>query len=84
MKKTMIIIGILFVVIIIIFSLFLKKAIDIDKTFYEIDSGAILFDNELNVMRTINHYFLLCRKGYCSRYFLDGILKNRCITFPLT
>lgn len=63
MKKTMIIIGILFVVIVIIFSLFLKKAIDIDKTFYEIDSGAILFDNEQNKIVTSNSGIIKVRWG---------------------
>ena len=32
----------------------LKKAIDIDKTVYEIDSGSILFDNEQNKIVTNN------------------------------
>ena len=49
-KKTMIIILGLFVIIIIIFSLFLKKSIDIDKTAYSVTNGAILFDKEKNMI----------------------------------
>lgn len=51
-KKTMIIMGILFILIIIIFSYALKKSIDIDKTAYEIKSGSILFDTDYNMLTT--------------------------------
>lgn len=49
-KKTMIIILVLFALIIIIFSLFLKKSIEIDKTAYEVSSGSILFDKDQNMI----------------------------------
>ncbi len=51
-KKTMIIIGILFVGIIVIFSLFLKKSMALDRTIYSIAPGSILFDNEQNMITT--------------------------------
>ncbi len=51
-KKTMIIIGALFVIIIVIFSLFLKKSIEIDRTAYKVASGSILFDVEQNMITT--------------------------------
>ena len=46
----MIIILILFVGIIVIFSLFLKKAIDVGKTAYKIAASSILFDKEMNMI----------------------------------
>ena len=52
MKKTMIIILILFVGIIIIFSLFLKKAIDVGKTAYKVSVGSIMFDKDMNMIST--------------------------------
>ena len=51
-KRTMIIILVLFAIIVIIFSLFLKKSIEIDRTAYEILPGSILFDNEQNMITT--------------------------------
>ena len=69
MKKTMIIIGILFVIFIVIFSLFLRKAIQIDKTFYEVSSGAILFDREQNKVVTNNTGIIRVRWG--GDYYLN-------------
>ena len=69
MKKTMIIMGILFVVIIIIFSLFLKKAIEVDKSVYEVGGGVILFDNEYNKI-TINDTGTI-RMRWGGDYYLD-------------
>ena len=54
MKKTMIIIGVLFVGIVIIFSLFLKKAIDVGKTAYVVASNSVMFDKDLNMITTVN------------------------------
>lgn len=51
-KKTMMIIGVLFVIIIVIFSLFLKKSIEIDRTAYTVSSGSILFDVDQNMITT--------------------------------
>ena len=51
-KKTMIILAVLFVGIIIIFSLFLKKSFDVEKTAYKISSGSIMFDEEYNMLTT--------------------------------
>ena len=52
-KKTIIIILVLFALIIIIFSLFIKKSIEIDRTAYEILPGSILFDKDQNMI-TLN------------------------------
>ena len=49
-KKTIMIVLILCVGIIIIFSLFLKKAIDVGKNVYQVDSGSILFDKYENMI----------------------------------
>ena len=51
-KKTIMIVMILCVGIVIIFSLFLKKAIDVGKTVYQVSSGSILFDNQENMITT--------------------------------
>lgn len=51
-KKTMIILAVLFIGIIIIFSLFLKKSFDVEKTAYKISSGSIMFDEEYNMLTT--------------------------------
>ena len=51
-KKTMVIILISFVGIIVIFSLFLKKAIDVGKTAYKIASSSVLFDKDMNMITT--------------------------------
>lgn len=51
-KKTMFIIFGLFAIIIVIFSLFLKKSIDIDRIAYEVPTGSILFDYEQNMITT--------------------------------
>ena len=62
-KKTMIIILILFVVIVVIFSYAIKKSIDIDRTAYEIKSGAIIFDKEQNMITTSNEGILRIKWG---------------------
>ena len=51
-KKTMMIILISFVGIIVIFSLFLKKAIDVGKTVYKVAASSILFDKDMNMITT--------------------------------
>ena len=50
MKKTMILIGVLFIIIIIIFSYAIKKSIDIKRTAYKLTIGAILFDKDQNML----------------------------------
>lgn len=62
-KKTMIIIGILFVGIVIIFSYAIKKSIDIDKTAYEINTGSIMFDKEYNMLTTSSEGILKIKWG---------------------
>ena len=51
-KRTMLIILILCVGIVVIFSLFLKMSIDINKTAYEVATSSILFDRDLNMITT--------------------------------
>ena len=74
-KKPMIIILILFVGIVIIFSLFLKKAIDVGKTVYTVPQLSILFDKDQNMITTVeegtikmkwggDYYFLYQDKEY--------------------
>ena len=63
-KKTKLTIGIvsgIFLIIIVIFSLFLKKYNDIDKILYNVDKGSILFDSDNNLISTT----------------IDGIIKIR-------
>ena len=62
-KKTMIIILILFVGIIIIFSLFLKKAIDVGRTAYKVVSSSVLFDNEQNLITTSDEGIIRVKWG---------------------
>lgn len=62
-KKTMIIILVLFAIIVVIFSLFLKKSIEIDKTAYEIESGSILFDKENNMITMKNEGIIRIKWG---------------------
>ncbi len=50
MKRTILIIGILFIAIIVIFSYAIKKSIDIDRTAYKLATGAILFDKDQNML----------------------------------
>ena len=49
-KRTIMIVLGLCVGIIVIFSLFLKKSIDIGKSVYQVSSGSILFDKEENMI----------------------------------
>lgn len=61
-NKTKKMIGIvlgLFLIIVVIFSLFLKKAIDIEKIEYKVLASSVLFDKEKNIITTT----------------LDGIIK---------
>ena len=51
-KRTMIIIGVIFAVFIIIFSLFLNRYNKVKTTAYRIATGSVLFDNEQNKIAT--------------------------------
>ena len=73
-KKTIIIIGILCVGIIVIFSLFLKKAIDVGKTAYTVKSGSILFDKDENMITTTSSGTLRIKWG--GDYYLIHDDKN--------
>lgn len=73
-KKTIIIISILFVVIIAIFSYAIKKSIDIGKTAYEINTGAIMFDKEQNMISTSKSGIIKIKWG--GDYYLKYDEKN--------
>ena len=62
-KKTMIIIFGLFAIIIVIFFLFLRKSIEIDRTVYEIKSGSILFDKNQNMLTLNNEGIIRIKWG---------------------
>ena len=62
-KKTMIMIFGLFAVIVVIFSLFLKKAVDVKKSVYEVGSGYVVFDNEYNMINTNSDGIIRLRWG---------------------
>ena len=51
-KKTIITIIALFMGIVVIFSLFLKKAIDVGKTVYKVTTSSVLFDKDQNMITT--------------------------------
>lgn len=68
-KKTMMIILGLFAIIIVIFFLFVKKAIEVDKTAYEVKSGAILFDKGNNMLTLTNKGVIKIKWG--GDYYLE-------------
>lgn len=73
-KKTMILLVGLFVIIIIIFSLFLKKSIDIEKTYYEVSDGDVLFDNEDTMLNIVGTGGIRIKWG--GSYYLNYEDKN--------
>ena len=73
-KKTIIIVMILCVGIVVIFSLFLKKSIDIGKTVYSVSSGSILFDKNENMITTSSSGTLRIKWG--GDYYLIYDDKN--------
>ena len=62
-KKTMIMIFGLFAIIIVIFSLFIKKSIDIERTAYEVSDGDVLFDNEYNMLNIVGNGVIKIKWG---------------------
>ena len=73
-KKTIIIVMILCVGIVVIFSLFLKKSIDIGKTVYSVSSGSVLFDKDENMITTSDNGTLRIKWG--GDYYLIYNDKN--------
>ena len=71
-KKTIMIVMILCVGIVIIFSLFLKKAIDVGKTVYQVSSGSILFDKQENMITTKSDATLRIKWGGDYYLIYDG------------
>ncbi len=73
-KRTMLIISAVFVIIVVIFSLFLKRSIDVAKTAYEVDTGSILFDNDKNMITTTKESKIKIR--WAGNYYLQYDDKN--------
>lgn len=73
-KKTIMIVIILCVGIVVIFSLFLKKSIDIGKSVYSVSSGSILFDKDENMITTSSSGTLRIKWG--GDYYLIYNDKN--------
>lgn len=73
-KKTIMIVMILCVGIVVIFSLFLKKSIDIGRTAYSVSSGSILFDKDENMITTSSSGTLRIKWG--GDYYLIYDDKN--------
>lgn len=73
-KRTILIVVALCIGIIVIFSLFLKKAIDVGKSVYEISSGSILFDKDENMITTSGDATLRIKWG--GDYYLIYNDKN--------
>ncbi len=73
-KKTIVIVIILCVGIVVIFSLFLKKSIDIGKSVYSVSSGSILFDKDENMITTSSSGTLRIKWG--GDYYLIYNDKN--------
>lgn len=67
-KRTIMIIAILFIVFTIIFSLFLKRSIDVAKAAYTVDIGSILFDNEENMITTTTESSI--KMKWAGNYYL--------------
>ncbi|MEE3343335.1 MAG: hypothetical protein VZS44_04510 [Bacilli bacterium] len=74
-KRTMIIIGAIFVIFIIIFSLFLNRYNKVKKTAYRIQTGSVLFDHEQNKIVTKNDATMRIKWGgdYYLNYNDDNI-----------
>lgn len=68
MKKTIIIIAIVFVIFIIVFSWFLKKSFDVANTAYKVSSGSILFDANQNMIATTSEATIKIKWG--GNYYL--------------
>lgn len=73
-KRTMIIIGVIFAVFIVIFSLFLNKYNKVKTTAYRVPVGAVLFDYEQNKIVTKDEGTLKIRWG--GDYYLNYDEKN--------
>ena len=73
-KRTMLIIGVIFVIFIVIFSLFLKRYNEVKKTAYKIALSSILFDKELNKITTTKEATL--KMKWAGDYYLNYEEKN--------
>lgn len=68
-KRTILIIVAVFVIFIIIFSLFIKRSIDVAKTAYEVNIGSILFDNDKNMITTTKESTI--KMKWAGNYYLQ-------------
>ena len=73
-KRMIMIILILFAVFIVIFSLFLKRGIDVAKTAYQVASGSVLFDNDKNMITTTVDSQI--KMKWAGNYYLTYDNKN--------
>ena len=74
MKMAIGIVVVLFVVIVIVFSLFIKKSIELDKIEYIVSNGSVLFDNDNNMITTSSDGIIKVRWG--GNYYLKYNDKN--------
>ena len=68
-KRTILIIISVFVLFIIIFSLFIKRSVDVAKTAYQVDIGSILFDNDKNMITTTKESTI--KMKWAGNYYLQ-------------
>ena len=68
-KRTILIIGAVFAIFIVIFSLFIKRSIDVAKTAYQVDIGSILFDNDKNMITTTTESKI--KMKWAGNYYLQ-------------
>ena len=73
-KRTILIIVGLFIVFIIIFSLFLKRSIDVAKTAYEVNIGSILFDDDKKMITTTKESTI--KMKWAGNYYLKYDNEN--------
>ncbi|MBR3162423.1 MAG: hypothetical protein IKF19_06815 [Bacilli bacterium] len=73
-KRTMIIIGAIFAIFIIIFSLFLNRYNKVKTTAYRVATGAVLFDNEQNKITTKDESTM--RIKWAGDYYLNYNEEN--------
>lgn len=67
-KKIMLVIGGLSLITIIIFSLFLRLAMKVDRKIYDISDGSVLFDSDYNIIKTTSNSYLRSKWG--GNYYL--------------
>ena len=74
MKIAIGIVVVLLIVIVIVFSLFIKKSIDLDKIEYIVSNASVLFDSDNNMITTTNDGIIKVKWG--GNYYLKYNDKN--------